>query len=195
MATNPSAFPGSFAPAVLASQNWPWMPADAGLLAASASIDGMGTSFTPVAGTVYLMKVPTRAAYLLANVSFIINTAGVGASTGSFAGVYSSAGTLLSGSADIGAALLGTGGLPVPLTTPQPQAAGSFCWYAFLCNLATTQPVLRAWAAPSSAVANFGLTAATARTASAGTLQTTLPLSITPSANTPIGSTIWTGGN
>jgi hypothetical protein len=145
------------------------------------------------AGTLYLGKIPVRVAMTATNIVYVVSVAGVGASTGSFVGLYSSSGTLLSGSADIGAALLGTGAISSALTTPQVLAAGSFVWAAFLENLATTQPTLREYGTPTFVDPNLNLTAAAFRAATNGTGLTTLPASITPSANAGTGVTIWLG--
>jgi len=92
------------------------------------------------AGSLYLQRIELRAAALITNLWYDVTTIGAGASTGSFVGLWSSAGTLLSGSADVGAAFAGvTGWQSFPLTTPQALPAGGFVWAGVLCNLATTQ--------------------------------------------------------
>jgi hypothetical protein len=139
------------------------------------------------AGTVYLVKLSFRSAVLVSNLWLGCTVVGVGASSGSFAGLYSSAGSLLSGSADIGASFLAAGPIACPLTTPQTVAAGSFAWASFVFNLATTQPSLTRGSGVVSVV-NANLTAATFRAAVNGTGQVALPGSITPSSNTSAGA-------
>jgi hypothetical protein len=173
----------------------PWVPSDNALLAAAASLDGADSTFQAVAGTLYLVKVFARAAFTWTNVNYIVSTAGAGASTGSFAGLYSSGGSLLSGSADIGGNLTAAGDYATALTTAQPIAAGSFVWAAVLVNLATTQPTFRAWATPSQFVMNINLTAASYRVATNGTSLSALPGSITPGSNVSSGSSIWIGAS
>lgn len=64
---------------------------------------------------------------------------GTGPSTGSWCGLYSAGGTLLSGSADIGSAFTAGGQYPVgplPLTSAQVIGPWSYGWAALLLNLA-----------------------------------------------------------
>ena len=138
----------------------PWLPVDNAFLAATASLDGVDNQFQTVAGTLYLLKLPVRASFTCTSLSYIVSTGGSGASTGSFVGLYNSAGTLLSGSADIGANLAVAADYTTALTSAQALTAGTFVWAAMLTNLATTQPTFRAWATPSALVTNIGLAAA-----------------------------------
>ena len=113
--------------------------ADHGLLAWTYDIDAAAQNFVAVAGTVYLTKLYVRYAFTATNIWFSTGTAGVGASTGSFVGLYSSAGSLLSGSADLGTAIF-AGNHEQALTTPQALTAGTFVWVAIVVNQASTQP-------------------------------------------------------
>jgi len=182
-----------FGPSAAFGNNLPWEPSDNGLLAANASLDAVGNTFTPVAGTVYLGKIWARAPLTVTALAYQVRTAGVGASSGSFVGAYSSAGVLLSQSADIGANLLTANDYSSTLGAPQPIPGGSFFWAAFLSNLATTQAVLNTYAASSFTIPNMGLAPATARAATFGAGLTSLPASFTPSALTPAGVPIWFG--
>lgn len=187
--------PGLSPAAVLGAQPWPWLPADQNLLAANGDpwLSAVSTQGT-TAGSVYLIKIPIRAAITATNVVLGMATAGSGASTGTFAGLYNSAGTLLSGSADLAAVFTGaTGGVTCPLTTPQALTGGTFVWAAVLTNLATTQPSLIR-GSTNSAFSNAFLTAASFRFAINGTVQTALPASITPASNaSPAGGNYWAG--
>jgi hypothetical protein len=183
MSGNPSAFtatPGSIGAAPAAAATWE--PSDNGLLGAIGDLWAAQSTNLLTAGTVYLTRLPIRAAQTISTLTWGITAAGVGASTGSFGGLISSAGTLLSGSADAGAAMLAAGPLPVTLTTPQAVAAGSFPWAALVANLATTQPTMRT-ANGRTTDLNLNLAAASFRFAVNGTGQVALS-SITPSANT-----------
>lgn len=173
----------------------PWVPADNGLLAATSTLDGAALTVTPVAGTVYLLKCQVRQSFTWTTMNYVVTTAGSGASTGSFVGLYNSAGTLLTGSADIGANLAAGGTFATALTTPQALAAGTFVWATFVCNLATTQPALRAESTTSNGTVNLGLAASALRVATNGTAQTSLPASITPSSNTGSAVSIWFGAS
>ena len=184
-------------PSPTLSQAWAptWIPADNGLLIAVSDPELVSGSLLLTAGTLYLRKLSVRSAVLISNIWFVVVTAGVGASTGSFVGLYSSAGTLLSGSADIGGALTAVAAPSNALTTPQQLAAGTFVWVGILVNLATTQPTL-ARNNSINAASNIGQAAATFRTAVNGTGLSTLPASITPGSNLqPNSGTLWVGGN
>jgi hypothetical protein len=189
MATNPAAFTGP---------GQVWQPSDNGLLIANSDPWDASGSAVLTAGTLYLSKLTARALLLLSTLWFGLQAAGAGASTGSFAGVYSSAGVLLSGSADIAAQLTGAaGGFSVPLTSPQQIPAGQFVWAAVLANLATTQPTLAKGigGAGGGAITDINLTAAAFRFATNGTGLVALPGSITPAANASTPSDFWAGGS
>jgi hypothetical protein len=162
-----------------------WLPSDNGLLAASGPLDAATGTVTLVAGTLYLTKIPARVPGTWSSVWWGLNANGSGASTGTFTGLYSSAGTLLTGSADIGT-LLTSGavkGAQCALTTPQAVTAGTFAWAAILVNLAVTQPALYRGPGQNCGAMNMGLVAATFRFAVNGTGLTSLPGSITPASN------------
>ena len=189
MSTSPPIFSGS-------SPVNDWLPSDNGLLlAAYDPVEATGTAIT-TAGTMYLVKLTPRTSVTITNLWISIQTAGSGTSTGSFVGLYNSAGTLLSGSADIGTSLASAGALSTALTTPQAVTAGSFYWAAILTNLGTTQPTLREAVGPVGGSSNVNLSAAVSRFASNGTLQTVLPSTITPASNSQAaGNSYWVGAN
>jgi len=91
---------------------------------------------------------------------WIVEAAGSGTSAGSFTGLYSSSGTLLTGSSDIGVNLATAGTYKETLTSAQSLTAGSFVWAALLSNLTTTQPHMQVSSMRSDAL-NVNLTAAT----------------------------------
>lgn len=164
-----------------------WLPADNGLLGAVADPYTYRQGQITTAGTVYLVKLPIRVAQTISFLWWDVPTAGSGASTGSFTGLYSSAGTLLTGSSDIAASLTGTGAPKLTLTTPQALSAGTFVWAAILTNLASTQPNLGSTPAPS-VMLNANLAASAYRVAVNGTAQTSLPSTINPNSNTLTGA-------
>lgn len=189
MATNPAAF--------TAPNLSPWLPADqAMLMAAEDPYTGSVNSSLMAAGTIYLTKLPARQAFTLNNVLVLMPAAGVGASTGSFAGIYSSAGALLAQSADAAALFTGAAGvLSIPLTSSAQVPAGGFVWAALLANLATTQPTLSR-ASGFLAAVNAGLATAALRFCVNGTGAVALPGSITPSANsTGPAVAFWAGAS
>ena len=185
--------PGTWATNIPATAT---LAADQGLLAWAYDLDAASSGFTLIAGTIYLVKIPIRTAITATYLSFSTTAAGAGASSGSYVGLYSSAGVLLSGSSDLGANIY-SGNWQVALTTPQALTAGSFVWGAILTNQATTQPAVRSIDSYSGAVVqNLGLTAATYRIAvpAGGTSRTTLLGSFTPASNTNTGAAqLWFG--
>lgn len=190
MSSNPSAF--------TAIQAVPWLPSDNALLGANADILAMVNTSLLTAGTIYQAKLPVRSTSLISNLVWAMSAAGVGASTGTFTGLYSAAGVQLSGSADVATQLTGaTGQVPLPLTTPQ-NVAGSalesaWPWALLVVNLATTQPTM-CRANGTIAAVNGSLGAANFRFGVNGTGQTALPGSFTPGANSPAGAIgLWAG--
>jgi len=166
-----------------------WLPADNGYLGANADYSAGSGGGLAVAGTVYLQKIIVRKPTTITNLIYLCSTVGAGSSTTSFAGLYNSAGTRLTGSSDIGAGFLATGAVTCTLTTPQVLAAGVY-YAALVLNLATTQPTL--WRMlNTTSVANPGLSAASFRWATNGTGQTSLPASLTLSSNLATAFTFW----
>jgi hypothetical protein len=160
-----------------------WAPSDNGLLVCDVPPNEAQGSATLIAGTLYLTKLMIRYPLTITNLWWDVFAAGLGSSTGSFTGLYSSAGTLLTGSSDIAAAnLLSTGPKMMAVTTPQALAPGTFVWAALLVNMATTQPgIFRSVSAAS--LGNINLAASAYRYCTNGTGLTTLPGSITPASN------------
>jgi len=174
-------------------ENAPWIPADNGLLAATDLLSTADATVQPVAGTLYLVKVPIRVALTATYLWTVVGTAGSGTSTGTYIGLYSSSGTLLTGSSDIGSQLTtGFVSRQLSLTTAQALSAGSFVWVALLVNM-PTMPYLRQLN-NGTVLANINLTAATYRFATNGTGLTALPGTITPASNAaPTISPFWFG--
>jgi trimeric autotransporter adhesin len=171
-----------------------WTVADSGLLAMNFDPILAAGQQIATAGTLYLLRVNIYKAITWTSVIVGVTTAGAGTpGTGTFTGLYSSAGTLLSGSADVASSLTSTGTRTLALTTPQALAAGSFVWVALLTNMATTQPTMGRSAAANQML-NLNLGATALRAALNGTSLTALPASITPSSNTGTGAQgFWVG--
>lgn len=161
----------------------PWTPNDDGFLGSNFDPAGASGGGLLVAGTLYLARLPIRAPTTITNLWYGVSVAGAGASTGSFVGLYSPAGVLLSGSADQGATFAGaTGYHPAALTTPQALAGGpgpsAWPFAAVLCNLATTQVTLvRAFNTPNASP-QVVVTPATMRWGSFAAQGTALPASV-----------------
>jgi hypothetical protein len=175
-----------------------WMPSDNGLLLASGDPVVFSTDKTSLtSGTVYLIKLVARQTVTIGNLWVNNAEAASGSTTGSFAGLYSSAGVLLTGSSDI--ASLFSGGfstVEIPLTTPQTIAAGTFVWAALLFNLSVTNPGLLGGTGNVASAGSAGLTVASARYATvSGGSRTSLPASFTPSACSFSTGTVWVGAS
>jgi hypothetical protein len=178
-----------------------WMPADNGLLAANApAILGGATTVLVVAGNLYVFKIWIRNPFTATNL--IVRSAtplAAGTSTQSFCGLWNSSGTLLTGSADIGASFTATAGnKTLAFTTPQALTVSmGFVWAGFCFNMGTTQPTLCAYPGGSGqgpGVSNFGLTSATSAVGIAGTA-ITAAANFTPSAINQAGNATcyWAG--
>jgi len=169
----------------------PYLPSDIGFLQTTLDPAVLNNSATLTAGQILLAKIPIRQGITISNLYWAVNAAGTGGSTGSFTGLYSAAGVLLSqDAADIGAGLVGPGWAgPFPLGAPQafPNALpeSAWPWAALLTNFVTTQVSMsRANGAGGAGYPNGLLTAANLRFASAGAGLAALPASLTPSGFT-----------
>lgn len=171
-----------------------WVPEDSAMFAASGPLDAHVNNNTGAltAGTIYLVKIPIRRVGQVSNALWPVQTAGTGATTGTFTGLYDPNGNRLGVSADIAAVLTvaGTGGLAVcPLTNAPLIVGPPFVWAALVVNYATTQPaIFRSGGAGSVTPANFPAVPATMRYAVNGTGQTALPASIAPASNASLNS-------
>jgi hypothetical protein len=178
-----------------------WIPSDNGLLAANApSWAGGASTVLVVAGNLYVFKIWIRNPFTATNL--IVRSAtplAAGTSTQSFCGLWNSSGTLLTGSADIGASFTGTlGNKTLAFTTPQALTVSmSFVWAGFCFNMGTTQPTLCTYPGGSGqgpGISNFGLTNATSAVGIAGTA-ITAAANFTPSSINQAGNSTcyWVG--
>jgi hypothetical protein len=176
-----------------------WIPSDNGLLASTAPPElATSASGAMTAGNVYIVKIPIRLGLTATTMWYRVSNAGSGASSGSFVGLYSSSGSLLSSTADVGANLIATGVYSTALGSPQALTAGTFIWVALVQNLATTQAQLNSFGGASSTLMNVNLTRAFFRAGQlSATGQTSLPASFTPASginsSTSAGIPIWFG--
>jgi hypothetical protein len=136
-------------------------------------------------GTVYLARLPIRSATTISTVWWCQTTGPVTPTAGQcYAGIYSTAGALLSSAAIESKT---TNGLQsVALGSPQAVSVG-YVWAAFVWNAATAPTVMRG-GGQNSAANNLNLAAAALRFAVNGTTQTTLSAPITPASNTQTGA-------
>lgn len=183
-----------------------WVPADLNLLAMAFDPGGdMVGGFGSATGVVYLIRVPIRTAKLVTNVVLFMQTQGTTLTAGqSFAGIFAelngsgfTAGQRIGVSADQSASWANAGNANQYLTIPMtggpffltPDIGG--VWVSAVSN-GTTPPTWGRGPNFNAAAANGLLTPATARFATNGT-GTSLPASITPSANVFIQQALWAG--
>jgi hypothetical protein len=171
----------------------PWLPPDNNLVAASDSPGAIAGTFTFTKGTQYLIKVPVRAACQVSSVWIINATAGSGTSTGTFMGLMSPAGSVITSSADCAAQFTGANAQQIPYGTvvSLDPASIPFVWVPILSNLAGSQPTIRQVGTQTSSIPNVALSAANYRAASNGTGLTSLT-NVTPSSNT-VSNLVWVG--
>lgn len=135
------------------------------------------------AGTLYLVRVNIAAALNATKIYWWVANTGSGATASqNWAGLYSSAGTLLA-SANVDSSF-STATLKTTTIASTALAAGSFAWVALLFNASVTPTLTRAsgWTGVDTA-ANLGLSASAYRFARNGAGLTALPSSITPASN------------
>jgi hypothetical protein len=168
------------------------IPSDSGFLAWNYDPVLSQGQFTLNGSQLTLLRVDIKKSFTWTNVCVYMISAGSG--TGFFAGLYASNGTRIIGSADQSTLLHATGPVlvEIPLSAAQAMTTGTFVWVALLSTM-SGQPFL----AKSNAYAgnmNGKLTAANYRVATNGGTQSTLPSSITPSANlATAGVGVWVG--
>ena len=176
--------------------------AQAGLSALTCEPDYCTAGAALTAGTLYLSQIEfePRGALLPASIFAAVSTAGGGAGTGSFMGIYNcfqlntpefgalspvAAGTRLAQTADVGNTL--TAGWAAQALTYLPgigELPPGFYWLAIVTNEATTQPtVSQGTGAGAVSIPNLGLGATAMRYATNGTGLTSLPATITVASN------------
>ncbi|MFE2712227.1 beta strand repeat-containing protein [Streptomyces mirabilis] len=167
-----------------------------GLLSWNGSVLDASGSNSLASGTVLLQKIMVPYTITFTNLLYYVGTGGSALTAGqSLVGLYSSAGTLLSGSADQSSSWTSVGAKTIALTTPQTitGGAGVFVWAGIL-SVGTTMPVVAAFTVNSTVnLSNIGTTNANSRFASTGSSLTALPASFTPSALTQSARSLWTG--
>uniref|UniRef100_UPI00159EFEAE hypothetical protein n=1 Tax=Streptomyces sp. EN16 TaxID=212773 RepID=UPI00159EFEAE len=162
-------------------------PADHALTAWTQDPATIGNGSAGVSGTVYLAAVYVPKYATLTKLMWGINTAGSGATAGqNFVGLYSTAGTRLA-SVGVDARVTGTG----PFTeTINVDVTPGLYWVAFLL-VASTMPQIYRGGTLSGGLHGANTSGATARFATNGTGQTSLPATITPASNALTNLTFW----
>lgn len=159
-----------------------WTAPDQNLLTWTQDPVTVSQSFSLANGQVYLSKLKiVNRSTVVSNISYGVTVAGTTPTAGQcFVGLYNSSGTLLASSADQGTNFSSTGTKTAAIT-PQTLAVGSY-YVAFLSNVGGTVPQVASGGSGTVSSANLGLTAGTARSLTTGASNTTLPASITLSA-------------
>jgi hypothetical protein len=165
--------------------------AEAGLVAWAfdpSVAQGSGSALT--AAQVNLIRVQIRTVATVTNILAHLTGAGAGLTTGqNFAGLYNSAGTLLSATADQTTTWGSTGFKTMALSAQQVNLAPGKYYIALLAN-GTTPPSLARGNNLNGSFINAAVTGANARWASNGT-GTSLPASLTLSSNSVTGTAFW----
>lgn len=166
-------------------------PQDAGSLLSWAYDPAFSsTGQLTVNGTLYLIKVAIRSLAPINNIWWNASTAGVTATAGqNWAGLYSSAGTLLTSVGVDAKVTSASVAVSATLGSAYTPTATGWGWVGLLFN-ATTPPTVLRTNGSTTGTNNAGCAAATYRFATNGTGQTTLPSSITTSSNVA-GPSIW----
>ena len=171
-----------------------WWPGDQNLIAWNFDPAEAGGNSAPALGVIQLAAVILRTAKTITNVLLGLAVVGTTLTSGqNFAGLYNSSGTQVGVTVDQTAVWASTGLKTMPLTAPYAAAAGTY-WVAFVVNAAAACQFARGSAVGGAGtLLNAGLTASTARFATTGTVQTSLPGSITP-ASSALGAMSWWAG-
>jgi len=167
------------------------LPSDHGLTAwAYDPATGCNNPMLAVNGTMYLSTLSFRVTTTINKLWYMAGAAGVTPTSGqNWVGLYTAAGARVASGAADSLVTLFNAAVGVTLATPYVVAPGKY-WVAMLFN-AATPPTMSRTTASINAFNNGAITsAASYRFATNGTLQTTLPASITPSANA-LGASLW----
>ncbi|MFG3046249.1 hypothetical protein ACGFZR_15135 [Streptomyces sp. NPDC048241] len=161
-------------------------PIDHGAIAWTAPPALCTTTTLLVSGTLYLARLPIRAAATVSKIWWANTAAASGATTGQcFAALYTSAGALLSSAAIDTKTTINV--QSATLDTAQAISANSYVWAAMLWN-ATAPPTVLRGGGQSGPANSFNLAAASYQFATAGTGLTVLPSQITPANNSQTGA-------
>jgi hypothetical protein len=149
-------------------------PSDHGLSGWTVHPDQAGTSTTPTAGVVHLVRCRAVESVNIGNLCTRVNAAGTGLSN-CYVGLYGLDGTRLGVSADLSTAWNSTGEKINPLTSTVPVVAGTAYIAALLMGAGTALTLPRASA---SSMSNYGIALPQLRVATFGSGLTALPTSI-----------------
>lgn len=159
-----------------------YQPSDSGFLAWTFDPATCAAVKLVGSGNIVLARINVRSAMSVTNVVAAVTVAGATLTVSeNFAGLYSSAGTLVASTADQSAAWTTAGVYQMALAGGPYALTPGFYWVAVLVN-GTTGPTFLAGSALATAAPNAGFTVATARGAFSGSGKTSLA-NITPASN------------
>lgn len=163
------------------------LPADHGFTTWTLDPVQAGSSTTPTAGVLYLMKTKIIAASTINGVGMHVATSGSGL-TSSYVALFDSTGARVALSAAVTTAWQTSGYKATTFTAGYAAAVGTYYIGLLIGNGSTTAPALAR--ASSSVVTNAGLTAPGLRFGTSGTGQTSVPSTVTL-ASVTADSTAW----
>ncbi|HEU0266714.1 MAG TPA: hypothetical protein VFQ70_03730 [Candidatus Saccharimonadaceae bacterium] len=161
----------------------PWSASDQGYITWNADPALLSGTFTPTSGTIYVSGLFIRKPSIIAHVTTgVTGTVPAGVTSGqNFIGLYNAAGTRLAQTAtDTSYNSAGTYSV-VSTSLSGGMLSPGFYWIAWLMN-ATTMPSIIRIGGIMGSLTNAGLYSTTARGATAGTAQTALPPTFSPSS-------------
>jgi hypothetical protein len=167
------------------------VPSDMGYAAWGYDPAMVTGSTTPTSGTLQILRINLKQAQAISKILLYVNTAGTTLTSGqNFAGLYDSTGARLDLTADQTTAW-GSAGLKTMALVGGSVTRAAGDYYVIFVSNATTTPAFGRTGTLNATLYNGNGAAATYRFATGSTGQTTLPSSITPSANTAGGTAYW----
>jgi hypothetical protein len=181
-------------------QSSDFIPSDYSLLGWTGLPESMNQTFTPSAGVATYHKIKVPRTITIANVAYLVSTAGSGGSPANcFIAVYNSAGTQLGVSGSLVSAFQTPGYATAAITVNGGQSltvAGgpnTYIWVGLLVGTQyTTALQLRGFGVNSGIPVNLGLTGTNMRSGSEGSGLSALPNSFTPGSLVS-GALVWLG--
>jgi hypothetical protein len=150
------------------------------------------TGVTLSSGALALSKVFLRSTKTVSAFWYAVTNVGAGLS-GTYVGLYTSAGVLIDQSTDQSSSMTSTGVKTAAMGVSHTLAPGAY-WVAFLVSSGTTMPTVARGSNAVTGVTNVNLTAANYRFGAYGSALAALPGSITVASITNVANgTVWAG--
>jgi hypothetical protein len=167
------------------------LPSDHGLATWTQDPATCGpTAVTLSSGALALSKVFLRTTKTVSTFWWVVSGAGA-ALTGTYIGLYTSAGVLIDQSSDVSTSMQSTGAKSAPMAVSHSLAPGAY-WIAYLVSGGTTMPSVARGASVVTGVTNVNLTPANYRFGAYGSGLASMPGSITVNSITNVANgTVW----